>query len=147
MERAGPDPEGAGVRPHEPGNHGEDVKEYWWYLDAVPSHAWNRWRYHYPQAAFPYQDLIDVNAARDRYQFEYELLDTGVFDGEWNEADGLFYDRLLTPSGNAIPVKVRSMVGIILALAAAVIDGDILRRVMTRNKGFMGFMEHEGFGI
>jgi hypothetical protein len=48
----------------------------------VPSHAWNRWRYHYPQAAFPYQDLIDVNAARDRYQFEYELLDTGVFDGD-----------------------------------------------------------------
>ena len=38
-------------------NHGEDVKEYWWYLDAVPSHAWNRWRYHYPQAAFPYDDL------------------------------------------------------------------------------------------
>ena len=35
------------------GNHGEDVKEYWWYLDAVPSHAWNRWRYHYPQAAYP----------------------------------------------------------------------------------------------
>ena len=64
------------------GNHGEDVKEYWWYLDAVPSHAWNRWRYHYPQAAFPYQDLIDVNAARDQYQFEYELLDTGVFDGD-----------------------------------------------------------------
>ena len=44
------------------GNHGEDVKEYWWYLDAIPSHAWNRWRYHYPQAAFPYQDLIDTNA-------------------------------------------------------------------------------------
>ena len=48
------------------GNHGEDVKEYWWYLDAMPSHAWNRWRYHYPQAAFPYQDLIDVNARRNR---------------------------------------------------------------------------------
>ncbi len=48
----------------------------------MPSHAWNRWRYHYPQAAFPYQDLIDVNAARGRYQFEYELLDTGVFDGD-----------------------------------------------------------------
>ena len=45
------------------GNHGEDVKEYWWYLDAIPSHAWNRWRYHYPQGAFPYQDLIDTNAA------------------------------------------------------------------------------------
>jgi hypothetical protein len=63
------------------GNHGEDVKEYWWYLDAIPSHAWNRWRYHYPQEAFPYQELIDVNARRDRYQPEYELLDTGAFDG------------------------------------------------------------------
>jgi hypothetical protein len=62
------------------GNHGEDVKEYWWYLDAVPSHAWNRWRYHYPQAAYPYQDLIDQNAARNRTQPEYELVDTGVFD-------------------------------------------------------------------
>ena len=64
------------------GNHGEDVKEYWWYLDAVPSHAWNRWRYHYPQGAFPYQDLIDTNAARNRYQPEYELIDTGAFDDD-----------------------------------------------------------------
>ena len=64
------------------GNHGEDVKEYWWYLDAVPSHAWNRWRYHYPQAAFPYQDLIEANAARNRQQPEYELIDTGVFDDD-----------------------------------------------------------------
>jgi Glycosyl hydrolase family 63 C-terminal domain len=64
------------------GNHGEDVKEYWWYLDAIPSHAWNRWRYHYPQGAYPYQDLIDVNAGRNRYQPEYELLDTGAFDGD-----------------------------------------------------------------
>jgi Mannosylglycerate hydrolase MGH1-like glycoside hydrolase domain len=64
------------------GNHGEDVKEYWWYLDSVPSHVWNRWRYHYPQGPFPYQDLIDTNAARDRYQPEYELLDTGAFDGD-----------------------------------------------------------------
>jgi hypothetical protein len=66
----------------EQGNHGEDAKEYWWYLDAVPSHAWNRWRYHYPQGAFPYQNLIDTNRARDRRQPEYELLDTGVFDGD-----------------------------------------------------------------
>ncbi len=43
-------------------NHGEDVKEYWWYLDALPSHAWNRWRYHYPQRAFPYDDLVRENA-------------------------------------------------------------------------------------
>jgi hypothetical protein len=62
------------------GNHGEDVKEYWWYLDALPSHAWNRWRYHYPQAAYPYQDLIDQNRWRNRYQPEYELVDTGVFN-------------------------------------------------------------------
>jgi hypothetical protein len=65
----------------EQGNHGEDVKEYWWYLDAIPSHAWNRWRYHYPQAAYPYEDLISVNASRNRLEPEYELLDTGVFDG------------------------------------------------------------------
>ena len=64
------------------GNHGEDVKEYWWYLDGVPSHSWNRWRYHYPQAAFPYEDLIETNASRGRYQPEYELLDTGVFDDD-----------------------------------------------------------------
>jgi len=63
------------------GNHGEDVKEYWWYLDAIPSHAWNRWRYHYPQGPFPYEQLIEVNAARNRLQPEYELVDTGVFDG------------------------------------------------------------------
>ena len=62
------------------GNHGEDVKEYWWYLDAVPSHAWNRWRYHYPQSAFPYEDLIEENARRGKHDPEYELLDTGVFD-------------------------------------------------------------------
>ena len=64
------------------GNHGEDVKDYWWYLDAVPSHAWNRWRYHYPQDAFPYQDLVDQNGARSREEPEYELLDTGVFDDD-----------------------------------------------------------------
>ena len=62
------------------GNHGEDVKEYWWYLDAIPSHAWNRWRYHYPQGPYPYQDLIDQNAWRNRHQPEYELVDTGIFN-------------------------------------------------------------------
>ena len=66
----------------EQGNHGEDVKEYWWYLDAIPSHAWNRWRYHYPQGAFPYQDLIDVNRSRDKFQPEYELIDTGAFNDD-----------------------------------------------------------------
>ena len=64
------------------GNHGEDVKEYWWYLDAVPSHAWNRWRYHYPQVAFPYEDLAAENGRRGKHDPEYELLDTGVFDDD-----------------------------------------------------------------
>ena len=64
------------------GNHGEDVKEHWWYLDAVPSHAWNRWRYHYPQRAFPYADLLAENGRRGKFDPEYELLDTGVFDDD-----------------------------------------------------------------
>ena len=61
-------------------NHGEDAKDYWWYLDALPSHAWNRWRYHYPQKAFPYEGLRQVNGGRSKTEPEYELLDTGVFD-------------------------------------------------------------------
>ena len=64
------------------GNHGEDAKEYWWYLEGLPSHSLLRWRYHYPQAPFPYQDLIEENARRGREDFEYELLDTGVFDDD-----------------------------------------------------------------
>jgi hypothetical protein len=64
------------------GNHGEDAKEYWWYLDAVPSHAWNRWRYHYPQSAFPYADLVAENGRRGKLDPEYELLDTGAFDND-----------------------------------------------------------------
>ena len=62
------------------GNHGEDAKEYWWYLDGVPSHAWLRWRYHYPQDPFPYELLVDENGRRGFHDPEFELLDTGVFD-------------------------------------------------------------------
>ncbi|MGN6793811.1 MAG: MGH1-like glycoside hydrolase domain-containing protein [Streptosporangiaceae bacterium] len=64
------------------GNHGEDAKEYWWYTDAIPSHAWNSWRYHYPQARFPYAELIAENGSRNRSEPEFELLDTGAFDGD-----------------------------------------------------------------
>lgn len=64
------------------GNHGEDVKEYWWYLDGTPTHSWNRWRYHYPQRAFPYQELVDENARRGKGEPEYELVDTGIFDDD-----------------------------------------------------------------
>jgi hypothetical protein len=62
------------------GNHGEDAKEYWWYLDALPSHALLRWRYHYPQVAFPYEQL--VAHGRGLQDPELELLDTGVFEDD-----------------------------------------------------------------
>jgi len=64
------------------GNHGEDAKEYWWYVDATPTASWLRWRYHYPQAEFPYARLREENARRGRDQPELELVDTGVFDGD-----------------------------------------------------------------
>ena len=62
------------------GNHGEDVKEYYFYADATPSHSYLKGIYKYPQAAYPYEDLIHTNAARGKDQLEYELLDTGIFD-------------------------------------------------------------------
>jgi len=62
------------------GNHGEDVKECWWYLDSTPTHSWMRWRYMYPQAEFPYDRLREENHGRRRDQPEFELLDTGSFD-------------------------------------------------------------------
>ncbi len=62
------------------GNHGEDVKEYYFYLDSTPTHSYMRYLYKYPQAAYPYARLVDANRSRGRNEFEYELLDTGVFD-------------------------------------------------------------------
>jgi hypothetical protein len=62
------------------GNHGEDAKEYWFYEDCTPTHSWMRWRYFYPQAEFPYRQLVDENARRGYDQSEFELLDTGVFE-------------------------------------------------------------------
>ena len=62
------------------GNHGEDVKEYYFYLDSTPTHSYMRYLYKYPQTAYPYDDLVRTNHMRGRNQFEYELIDTGVFD-------------------------------------------------------------------
>ena len=64
------------------GNHGEDVKEYYYYLDSTPTHSYMKYLYKYPQAAFPYGDLVDTNRRRSRDEFEYELLDTGVFNDD-----------------------------------------------------------------
>jgi hypothetical protein len=64
------------------GNHGEDVKEVYYYLDATPSHSYLKFLYKYPQREFPYARLIEENARRDRNQPEFELLDTGIFDDD-----------------------------------------------------------------
>jgi hypothetical protein len=61
------------------GNHGEDVKEYYFYLDSTPTHSYMKYLYKYPQAAYPYADLVETNRRRSRNEMEYELLDTGVF--------------------------------------------------------------------
>jgi Glycosyl hydrolase family 63 C-terminal domain len=62
------------------GNHGEDVKEYYFYLDSTPTHSYMKYLYKYPQAPFPYSELVVTNRARSRSEMEYELIDTGVFD-------------------------------------------------------------------
>ena len=62
------------------GNHGEDVKEYYFYLDNTPTHSYMEYLYKYPQAEFPYAQLLEENQSRDKYQMEYELVDTGIFD-------------------------------------------------------------------
>jgi hypothetical protein len=72
------------------GNHGEDVKEYWWPLDSTPTHSWMRWLYRYPQAEFPYARLVQENRSRGPYDPEFELADTGIFD------DHRFFDVEVT---------------------------------------------------
>lgn len=62
------------------GNHGEDIKEYCFYLDNLPSHAYMKWLYKYPQRAYPYAQLLEENRKRTRHDPEYELLDTGIFE-------------------------------------------------------------------
>ena len=64
------------------GNHGEDVKEYYFYLDSTPTHSYMKYLYKYPQAAFPYGELVTTNARRSRKEFEYDLLDTGIFNDD-----------------------------------------------------------------
>jgi hypothetical protein len=63
-------------------NHGEDVKEYYFYLDSTPTHSYMKYLYKYPQNAYPYSNLIETSKRRNRLEMEYELLDTGIFDGD-----------------------------------------------------------------
>ena len=64
------------------GNHGEDVKEYYFYIDSTPTHSYMKYLYKYPQAEYPYRELAEKNKSRSREELEYELLDTGVFDDD-----------------------------------------------------------------
>jgi hypothetical protein len=91
------------------GNHGEDVKEYYFYLDSTPTHSYMKFLYKYPQAAFPYERLVEENARRGRSEPEFELLDTGVFD------EGRYFD-------------------VTIEYAKAAVD-DILVRITAVNRG------------
>jgi len=71
------------------GNHGEDVKEYYFYLDSTPTHSYMKYLYKYPQGEFPYEQVVDTNRQRTRSEQEYELLDTGIFD------EDRYYDVLV----------------------------------------------------
>ncbi len=89
------------------GNHGEDAKELWWYLDSTPTHSWMRWAYVYPQREFPYERLVGENRARGRLDPEFELLDTGVLDEDryW---DVVADYAKATPDDVCIRVRVRN---------------------------------------
>jgi hypothetical protein len=91
------------------GNHGEDVKEYYFYLDSTPTHSYMKFLYKYPQAAFPYAQLVEENRRRDRRSPEFELLDTGVF------ADDRYFD-------------------VVVEYAKADVE-DILVRITVSNRG------------
>ncbi|WP_354860282.1 hypothetical protein, partial [Acetobacter fabarum] len=65
---------------NEEGNHGEDVKEYFWAIDGTPTHSWMQWLYRYPHAEYPYAHLREESARRGRDDREYELADTGILD-------------------------------------------------------------------
>ncbi|MEM8727539.1 MAG: glucosidase [Chlamydiota bacterium] len=89
------------------GNHGEDVKEYYYYLDNTPTHTYMKYLYKYPQAAFPYDGLRKVNAKRSQREGEYELIDTGIFDHD------RYYDIFIeygkkTPDDIAIRITIHN---------------------------------------
>ena len=90
------------------GNHGEDVKELYWFLDATPSHSYLKAAYAYPQAAFPYDDLVAENARRTRADDEYELVDTGVLAaGRWFDV-GIEYAKA-DPDDILVRIQVTNM--------------------------------------
>ena len=91
------------------GNHGEDVKEYYFYLDSTPTHSYMKYLYKYPQNAYPYAQLVDENRVRGRGVGEYELLDTGIFD------DNRYFDVFIEYAKNT--------------------ENDILIKISAANRG------------
>src|SRR5262245_2386065 len=89
------------------GNHGEDAKEYWWYVDATPTASWLRWRYHYPQNAFPYASLAAEARRRTRADREFELADTGIFADDRYWAITADYAKA-TPDDICIRLTIRN---------------------------------------
>jgi mannosylglycerate hydrolase MGH1-like protein len=89
------------------GNHGEDVKEYYFYLDNTPTHSYMKYLYKYPQRAFPYEELIARSRERTRYDMEYELIDTGIFD-EDRYFDVLVEYAKVNPEELLIQISVRN---------------------------------------
>jgi hypothetical protein len=90
------------------GNHGEDVKEYYWYADATPTASWLSWIYHYPQAAFPYARLRQENARRSREEREFELSDTGIFDEGRYWKIGVEYAKA-APFDLCVRIRIRNV--------------------------------------
>ncbi len=90
------------------GNHGEDVKEYWWYADATPTASWLSWIYHYPQEEFPYARLREESARRSRKESEFELADTGIFDSDRYWRIAVDYAKA-SPFDLCIRIRIRNM--------------------------------------
>ncbi len=112
------------------GNHGEDVKEYYFHLDSTPTHSYLRMLYKYPQSAYPYDDLVQTNRDRGRADFEYELLDTGVFDE----------DRYFDVEVEYAKVDPDDLIGLITVTNRSAEEAslDVLTCVWFRNTWFSG---------
>jgi hypothetical protein len=115
------------------GNHGEDVKELYYYLDATPTHSYCKALYRYPQAAYPYQQLIEENRRRDRTQGEYELLDSGVLDAG--------YFDLLVEYAKAAPDDI--LIRLTLHNRGAAASVHLLPTLWFRNTWSWGEMEED----
>ncbi|HZY43258.1 MAG TPA: glucosidase, partial [Anaerolineae bacterium] len=116
------------------GNHGEDVKEYYFYLDSTPTHSYMKMLYKYPQAEFPYWKLIDENKQRDRNSFEYELLDTGVFN------DSRYFDVFIEYA-KAAPDDILIKISIANRSPEAA-ELDVLPQLWFRNEWSWGKQDH-----